>query len=174
MRVKGVRGLNYLLLFVFAVMFSFTSLWATTGYEKEIDNISKTMADKIAAAGKKKVAVVDFTDLQGNVTELGRFIAEEFFTSLLIAKKGFTVIDRTHLNALLKEHKLSAKGLIDPTTAKKLGKIAGPEALITGTLTPLKTGGGAFRRSNLVIFLPVSFFPPFFLKKYSQKLLNLL
>jgi TolB-like protein len=137
MKRKRVKGLDYLLLFVFAVMFSFSSLWASTGYETEIDNISKTMADKIADSGKKKVAVVDFTDLQGNVTELGRFIAEEFSTSLLIARKGFTVIDRTHLKTLLKEHKLSAKGLIDPATAKKLGKIAGVEALITGTLTPL-------------------------------------
>ena len=127
---------NCLLLFVFTVIFSFTSLWASTGYEKEIENISKTMAEKIAAAGKKKVAVVDFTDLQGNVTELGRFIAEEFSISLASAGKGFTVVDRTHLKSILEEHKLSAKGLIDPATARKLGKIAGVEALVTGTLTP--------------------------------------
>ncbi len=137
MKRKRVKGFNYLLLFVFAVVFTFSSLGASTGYETEIDNISKTMADKIADSGKKKVAVVDFTDLQGNVTELGRFIAEEFSTSLLIARKGFTVIDRTHLKTLLKEHKLTAKGLIDPATARKLGKIAGVEALVTGTLTPL-------------------------------------
>lgn len=127
---------NWLLLFVFTVIFSFTSLWASTGYEKEIENISKTMAEKIAAVGKKKVAVVDFTDLQGNVTELGRFIAEEFSISLASAGKGFTVVDRTHLKSILEEHKLSAKGLIDPATARKLGKIAGVEALVTGTLTP--------------------------------------
>lgn len=137
MKKMRVMEMSHLLLFVFAVMLCFTSLGATTAYEKEINNISAAMAEKIAAAGKTKVAVVDFTDLQGNVTELGRFIAEEFSTSLLIARKGFTVIDRTHLIALLKEHKLAAKGLIDPTTAKKLGKIAGAEALITGTLTPL-------------------------------------
>ncbi len=136
MKRKRVKEFSYLLLFVFAVMFSFSSLWASTGYKEEIENISKSMADKIADAGKKKVAVVDFTDLQGNVTELGRFIAEKFSVSLLIAKKGFTVIDRTHLNALLKEHKLSAKGLIDPATARKLGKIAGADALVTGSLTP--------------------------------------
>lgn len=136
-RVKGVTGFNYLLLLVFAVMFSITSLWATTGYEKEIENISKSMADKIADSGKKKVAVVDFTDLQGNVNELGRFIAEKVSTFLVKAKKDFFVVDRTHLNTLLKEHKLSAKGLIDPATARKLGKIAGAEALVTGTLTPL-------------------------------------
>ncbi len=130
-----------LVLFVFTVMFSFTSLWASTGYEKEIENISQTMADKIAASGKKKVAVVDFTDLQGNVTELGRFISEEFSISLASAGKGFIVIDRTHLKSILAEHKLSAKGLIDPATARKLGKIAGVDALVTGTLTPFGDSG---------------------------------
>ncbi len=137
MKRKRVKGFNYLFLFMFAVMFSFSNLWASNEYEKEIESISKTMADKIAASGKKKVAVVDFTDLQGNVNELGRFIAEKVSTFLVKAKKEFFVVDRTHLNTLLKEHKLSAKGLIDPATARKLGKIAGAEALVTGTLTPL-------------------------------------
>jgi len=47
-------------------------------YEEEIKDISANMAKDIADAGKKTIAVADFTDLQGNVTELGRFLAEEF------------------------------------------------------------------------------------------------
>jgi TolB-like protein len=107
--------------------------WA---YEKEINTLSDTMADKISKAGRTTVAVVDFTDLEGNVTQLGRFIAEEFSTALAGAGKGFKVVDRTHLNSIIKEHKLSATGLIDPKTARKLGEIIGVQALITGTLTP--------------------------------------
>lgn len=34
------------------------------------------------------------------------------------------------------EHKLTAKGLVDPETAKKLGMFAGVDALILGTMTP--------------------------------------
>ncbi len=34
------------------------------------------------------------------------------------------------------EHKLAATGIIDPLTARTLGRIAGVEALITGTITP--------------------------------------
>src|SRR5262249_33751886 len=44
--------------------------------------------------------------------------------------------DRTHLRAILQENKLSASGLIDPATARKLGQITGVEALVTGTITP--------------------------------------
>jgi len=105
-------------------------------YEEEIKGISANMAKDIADAGKKTIAVADFTDLQGNVTELGRFLAEEFSVALAGAGTRFEVVDRIHLKSIIMEHKLSATGMIDPTTARKLGKIAGVQALITGTVTP--------------------------------------
>ena len=45
-------------------------------------------------------------------------------------------MDRIHLKSIIREHKLSATGMIDPKTARKLGKIAGVQALITSTVTP--------------------------------------
>ena len=107
------------------------------GYETEIGNLSAKMAQKIVNSGKSKIAVVDFTDLKGNVTELGRFLAEEFSVALLESSQGFEVVDRTHLQSILKEHKLSETGLIDPQTARKLGQFAGVDALVTGSITPL-------------------------------------
>jgi len=105
-----------------------------TGFDV-INNLSNFMAEKIAASGEKTIAVVDFADLQGNVTELGRFLAEEISAELVNASKGFEVVDRLHLKAILKEHKLSASGIIDPTTARDLGKIAGVGVIVTGTVT---------------------------------------
>ena len=55
------------------------------------------MAEKIAAAKNTTVAVVDFADLQGQVTELGRFFAEEFSVALAGTAQDFEVIDRAHL-----------------------------------------------------------------------------
>lgn len=117
--------------------FLISPVYATTDFDKEIDQLSGNLAEKIAAAGKKKIAVVDFTDLDGSVTELGRFLAEEFSTALAGTGKGFTVVDRIHLKTLLKEHNLSSTGLIDQNTIRQLGKIAGVDALVTGSLTPL-------------------------------------
>jgi len=51
-------------------------------YDQPLKMLATSMADKIAAAGKKNVAVVDFTDLSGNVTELSRFLAEEISVDL--------------------------------------------------------------------------------------------
>ncbi len=105
-------------------------------YEKEIRSESEVIAAKVAEQGKTKIAVVDFTDLQGHVTELGRFMAEELSIALADSGKGFQVVDRTHLRSIIQEHKLASSGLIDPETAQALGKIAGVDALITGTITP--------------------------------------
>ena len=121
---------------VLSIIFFFSGFQYSIAYENEIENLSTVMTVNIASAGKKIVAVVDFTDLQGNVTELGRFLAEEFSIAIAGADKGFMVVDRTHLKSIIEEHKLSSTGLIDPQTARKLGKIAGVEALITGTITP--------------------------------------
>lgn len=106
-------------------------------YEQQIAGEAQTIVEQLAGSDTKTLAVVDFTDLQGNVTELGRFLAEELSIRLAGLDQGFEVVDRTHLKALLKEHKLSSTGLIDPSTARELGRIAGVDGLITGTVTPL-------------------------------------
>jgi len=94
------------------------------------------------------VAVVDFTDLQGNVRELGRFIAEELSANLVSFKKGFRVIDRLHLKSIIAEHKLSASWFLEPKAVEKFGKISGVDAIVTGTVTPF---GDSVRVSAKVI-----------------------
>src|SRR5213592_154160 len=114
-------------------------LWRPLGLladEREIKAFVSMMADNLVKASRKTVAVVDFTDLQGSVTELGRFLAEEVSVALSGTGKGLDVVDRTHLKALLQENKLAASGIIDPVTARKLGQIAGVDVLLTGTVTP--------------------------------------
>src|SRR5262245_28790065 len=105
--------------------------------QREIPSAAMSIAEDVAATSTRTIAVVDFTDLQGNVTELGRFVAEEIGLGLATSRKGISVIDRIHLKALMQEHKLGASGLIDPATARRLGQIAGVQALVTGTITSL-------------------------------------
>jgi len=112
------------------------SLSFALAYEKEIKGLSLSVVEGIVKEGKKMVAVVDFVDLQGNITELGRFIGEELSVDLVKEAKGFEVIDRIHLKVILAEHKISMSGLVDPKTVKKLGQIAGVDAIVTGCVTP--------------------------------------
>lgn len=106
--------------------------WA---YEQEIKQQAEALAEGLERAGRKRLAVVDFLDLEGNATQLGRFLAEELSVTLSALPTGLEVVDRNHLSAILKEKKLSADGVTDPGTARRLGQILGVDVLVTGSLT---------------------------------------
>jgi TolB-like protein len=112
-------------------------------HAQDIDSELSAMTEKLAASikanGNKKVTVVDFTDLDGGSSELGRYIAEQLTVNLVMAKRDFSVLDRANLKKILAEHNLTAQGLVDPANAKQLGQFAGVDALILGTITPRGT-----------------------------------
>lgn len=135
-RIIRKPGLKAVPCCILATLFLFTTPHFSLAYEREINTLSISIAEKIARSGKKTIAVVDFTDLQGNITELGRFLAEELSSELVNAGKAFEVVDRMHLRSILSEHKLSLTGLMDPKTVKKLGQISGVDAILIGTVTP--------------------------------------
>ena len=102
-----------------------------------VSSLSSGLSEIVTRSGRKTVAVVDFTDLQGCVTELSRYMAEDVSVALVNSAKGFEVVDRTNLKILMQEHKLASSGIIDPATARQLGKVAGVDTLVTGTIAPL-------------------------------------
>lgn len=110
--------------------------WAQGGLDQRVSELSQQIAAKISAKQKTTVAVVEFTDLQGNVTDFGRFLAEELVTRLGDLEK-FKVIERQLLNKIIAEQKLSLTGIVDPASAKQLGKILGVDAIVAGSVTNL-------------------------------------
>jgi hypothetical protein len=65
-------------------------------------------------------------------------LAETVYAALLTAlvKQGrFQVIERERLDAVLQEQQLSQTALTDPTTAVRIGRLAGAEGIIVGTVT---------------------------------------
>ncbi|HEX2644739.1 MAG TPA: FlgO family outer membrane protein [Thermoanaerobaculia bacterium] len=122
---------------MFFVVLAFTVLPASPAfaYEKEIKELATDLSKMIKASGKRAVAVVDFTDLEGNTTALGRFLAEELSNSLAGCAKDFDVIDRNHLNTLMREQQLTSSGLLNRLMTRKL-EVDGVQALVTGSLTP--------------------------------------
>jgi TolB-like protein len=105
--------------------------------DKEIADLTAQVVNAVDGTEVKTIATLDFVDLQGNTSQLGRFVADEISTGLVVAKKRFSVVDRANLSKIMQENKLTVSGLVDPNNAKKLGQIAGVDAIVTGTLTPL-------------------------------------
>src|ERR1039457_29297 len=93
--------------------------------DTELSNMTERLAGKIKAKDMKRVAVIDFTDLQGGSSELGKSIAEQMTVDFAMTNRDFSILDRANLKRILAEHKLTALGLIDPDNAKKLGMFAG-------------------------------------------------
>lgn len=108
--------------------------------DKELADLTERLAGPIKDHGKTKVAVIDFTNLDGSSAgELGKYIAEQLTVDFVMTNRAFSVLDRANLRNILAEHKLTSQGLVDPDNAKKLGQFAGVDALILGTVIPKGT-----------------------------------
>lgn len=101
--------------------------------EKLTEQINNYMVEK----EKTKIAIIPFSDLQKNeTTVLGSYIAEELTTNLFITGK-FKIVERSLLKQVLDELKLGQTGVVNPSSAKELGKMAGVDAIVAGTITDL-------------------------------------
>lgn len=74
----------------------------------------------------KRVAVVSFAGPQGEA-------AAELLTQSLVAH-GADVVERTQLEAVLREQRLGASGALDPATVRRVGRLLGVDALFLGTV----------------------------------------
>lgn len=104
--------------------------------DAQLDDLVKQIVLSLSQNQKTKIAVIEFSDIQGNVTNLGRFLAEEL-TTRLYRTGQFDVVERQLLNKLMKEHQLSLSGMIDENSAVALGKILGVNAIASGSTTDL-------------------------------------
>lgn len=116
------------------------NLQGGTGYETAVHTLADKLVSKLQSAGQKSATVLDFTDLQGQATELGRFLAQELSDQLVAGAQTVSFVDRVNLQFLLKENKLSMEGLVDPKSSRKLGNMIGIDTVIMGTVTPLGNG----------------------------------
>lgn len=111
---------------------------ATPSLEDGIRDLAKQLATTMADGQVRKLAVIEFSDLNGYRSALGLFIAEELTTQLFASKPGaFDVVERQQLAKVLQEQKLGATSLLDAETIAKIGKILGIQAIVTGSIADL-------------------------------------
>lgn len=107
--------------------------------DKQIDILALEIISSLEVQKTHKIAVIEFPNLEGNVSDLGKYLAEELTTRLFRTGR-FQIIERQLMKKMMEEQKLNASGLIDEKTASKLGRILGVDALTTGTIAELNTG----------------------------------
>lgn len=110
--------------------------------EKTIDRAATLIAQQLVAGlsqgAKPKTAVLDLTDTQGNVTELGRLLREEI-AGKLMSTGHVSVVERLKLQELLDELALQQSGVMNEATAKRLGQQSGAEAVVFGSMADLNS-----------------------------------
>jgi TolB-like protein len=82
----------------------------------------------------KRIAVMEFA--HGDCTnDLTKNIYESL--SIYFPQKGFQVVERSQLNRILEEQKVAYSGLVDVSTAQKLGEMLGSDMVLLGTLSDM-------------------------------------
>ncbi|MEM7518534.1 MAG: hypothetical protein AAF368_16625, partial [Planctomycetota bacterium] len=71
--------------------------FSTRSIEDELGVISVQIAESLRAENKKKLAVVELTDLSGCVTPLGKLVAQKL-TGQLIKAGGLMLVERSKLD----------------------------------------------------------------------------
>lgn len=112
-----------------------------------MSDLAVQIAESLDETGKKTVAVVQFSNLDGRTTQFGQFVSEEL-TTQLFKTKVFKVIERHLIARLVEEHQLGFSGLLDKTSVKEFGKVLGADAICSGTIADL--GGGVRINARLI------------------------
>ena len=106
---------------------------AMSGWRSAIDELATQLSNNLKATEVIKVAILDFTTVQGDECDLGGVIAEEL-TTRLFASERFEIIERRQLAQVLSEQKMSASDLLDPNSVARIGRLMGATAVATGTV----------------------------------------
>ncbi|MBK7812539.1 MAG: hypothetical protein IPI50_15160 [Saprospiraceae bacterium] len=130
----SIFSINAMMFAYFIFIFNAQS---QSNFNTEMKDMSLKLINRMKEKENKKVAVWDFTDLDGNVISIGKYISEQVSDDFSNSNETFQIIDRNHLKTILKEHQLKSEGYIDPSTAKELGKFAGVDYVVTGKITVL-------------------------------------
>ena len=105
--------------------------------DAKIEDLSSQISRRVNMSSKGNVAVVDFVDLSGrSVNDLCRYIPNGLIDRLFRTGK-FQLLERKLLPKIMEELKLNFNDLFDPRSAKRMGRLLGADALLSGTISDM-------------------------------------
>jgi hypothetical protein len=106
----------------------------TNTFDNSLKQLTDELSIKLTKVSTSKMAVWDLSDLNGGVSSIGKYIAEDISINL---SDKFHITNRNQLNTLLKENQLSSEGFINQATFKQVKKLSDIDIIITGIVTIL-------------------------------------
>ncbi len=109
--------------------------------ESALKKLAADIVQQMKMRNISKIAVDDFTQLDGFSSTLGEFVSEELITNLyMVGAENFDVVERRELARIMKEQRLGSSGLFNKESLSKIGKLLGVEAIVTGSIADLVNG----------------------------------
>ncbi|MBD3226203.1 MAG: hypothetical protein GF313_15860 [Caldithrix sp.] len=99
------------------------------------EQISTLILKHVHHLPNRRVAVADFTDINGDELEEGKILAEQVITHLA-GDSNLAVIERSQLHKVLDEQKLTLSGITEEE--QQAGQILNVDAIISGSIAHLQ------------------------------------
>jgi hypothetical protein len=103
-------------------------------HAQDLTKLAIALATRIHEKGHERVTVVDFLDLEKKPNKLAKFLTHQLQSALTEPERDLVVVDQSRIADLFDQMEKLSEGLIDPATARDLGKVTGTEVLIYGTV----------------------------------------
>ncbi len=118
-------------------LISLLLLFAVSTYATDdpVDSIIETIKKNKNKFPGNRIAVIEFTSIDGSTNIKGKLISEQLISKLTTIK-GLKVIERKQLKQILQEQELIAAGLLTGDTSK-IGDLESADVLLTGTIAEL-------------------------------------
>jgi len=114
-----------------AVLWSFPA-YAGLSYEESLKQLAEGVIADAVKAKRGRLALVDFTDAKGTVTPIGKFLAEELGTQILVAGE-LKVADRTLVGSTLKKLHVTQFEPAQANAVKQAAKAVHADTFLTGS-----------------------------------------
>ena len=96
-------------------------------------------ASRVTQVGTRlSLAILPFEN-KGGSPEVSSMVQDNMITTLYNLRR-FKILERSKIDEIVKEQKLGMTGFIDPAKAVKVGKVAGVDAILMGSISSTATG----------------------------------
>lgn len=116
-------------------------LWGTcvsaAPYDEELGKTAEAIQAAVAQQELRSVAVADFSDLQGQGSDIGRLLADELTSKLVSLGGGIVVMDRSTLMHELRKRGGTMEDLNDPEKLRAIASHLKLGAVAKGTVIPM-------------------------------------
>lgn len=100
----------------------------------ETVKIKRVILNVRQTGSRLRVAVNQFEKTSIGMDKQMSFGFEDLLSSFMLKRARFSMIERRNLQTILEEHKLSMSGLVDESTALKVGKLLAADDMLLGSI----------------------------------------